>query len=114
MSKTKLKPCPFCGGNDHYLYPEDCDRAVWWVCRGCGIEGPIGTTRLEATKRWNKRDGQSLNDQLWCLIEIRKLIGDPEAKLMQSEVVECVRELADHFRETTKKAKRCGAEKGEK
>ena len=108
MSETKLKPCPFCGGDEI-----EAGTVGYAYCINCDAEGPHTQTKADAIEAWNKRDGQSLNDQIWCLIEIRKLVGDPEAKLMQSEVIDRVRELADHFREATKKGNRREAAKGE-
>ena len=93
MSNTKLRPCPFC----------ECDvvevvkagpRSWMAECDWCEARtGPRGTKQA-AIISWNKRDGQSLNDQLWCLVEIRRIVGDLEAKLMQSELIDKVRELA--------------------
>ena len=80
-------------------------RKNYICCCCCGGRCGHTQTKADAIEAWNKRDGQSLNDQLWCLIEIRKLVGDPEAKLMQSEVVERVRGLVNHFRDATKKPK---------
>ena len=103
MSKTKLRPCPWCG--------EDTDLTVMSLsgvrvtCDCCAAEGPVRKSVTAAKKAWNERDGQHLNDQIWCLVEIRRIVGDPEGRLMQSEVIEKVRELANHFRDATKKAK---------
>ena len=38
-------------------------------------------------------------------MNLEQLVGDPEAKLMQPELIERVREMADHFRDTTKMGK---------
>ena len=113
MSKqTKLRPCPFC----------ECDVVETvkigprsWVaeCDWCEARTGPRRTKQAAIISWNERERRDLNDQIWCLIEIRKLVGDPEAKLMQSEVIDRVRELADHFREATKKGNRREAAKGE-
>lgn len=108
MSKSKLRPCPFCGGVEDLDIDtgNDATGKYWAVsCCDCGAYSGSRHQRREAIATWNTRDGQSLNDQLWCLIEIRKLLGDPEAKLMQSELIEKVRELVSHFRDATKKAK---------
>jgi Lar family restriction alleviation protein len=91
VSKTKLKPCPWCGNAADLTLMSLSGVRV--TCDCCAAEGPVRKSATAAKKAWNERDGQSLNDQLWCLIEIRKLIGDKTGKLMQSEVVERVREL---------------------
>lgn len=91
MSKTKLRPCPWCG--------EDTDLTIMSLsgvrvtCDCCAAEGPVMKSATAAKKAWNERDGQSLNDQIGCLYEIRCLLDDKTGKLMQSEVVERVREL---------------------
>lgn len=103
MTPPKLRPCPWCG-NDADLTLMSLS-GVRVTCDCCAAEGPVRKSTTAAKKAWNERDGQSLNDQLWCLVEIRKIVGDSQAKLMQSEVVERVRELADHFRDATKKGK---------
>lgn len=111
MRIPNLRPCPWCGNQADLTIMSLSGIRV--TCDCCAAEGPVRNSATAAKKAWNERDGQSLNDQLGCLIEIRKLIGDPEAKLMQSEVVERVREMADHFRDVTKKGKRRKSAKGE-
>ena len=94
MSKTKLRPCPWCGNavDLEIFHPA---KEYYICCCCCGGRCGHTQTKADAIEAWNKRDGQSLNDQIWCLIEIRKLVGDPEAKLMQSEVIDRVRELVE-------------------
>lgn len=112
MTFPKLRPCPWCGNAvDLTLMSLSGVRVT---CDCCAAEGPVRKSATAAKKAWNERDGQSFNDQLWCLVEIRRLIGDPEAKLMQSELIDKVREMANHFRDATKKGKRREAAKGEK
>jgi len=89
--KPKLRPCPWCG--------EDTDLTIMSLsgvrvtCDCCAAEGPVRNSATAAKKAWNEREGQSLNDQIGCLYEIRRLIGDPVGRLMQSEVVDTVRKL---------------------
>lgn len=53
---SKLKPCPFCGGNKLVIHGP---QAFWIVCRECGAEGPtpssLWKTKKEAAKAWNRR-----------------------------------------------------------
>lgn len=104
MRIPSLRPCPWCG--------EDTDLTIMSLsgfrvtCYCCAAEGPVRKSTTAARCAWNERVGQSLNDQIGCLYEIRCLLDDKTGKLMQSEVVERVRELVDHFRESTKKGKR--------
>ena len=112
MMIPSLRPCPWCGNDADYTLLKL--SSVHVSCDSCGSQGPTANSATAAKKAWNEREGQSLNDQIGCLYEIRCLIGDKTGKLMQNEVVDCVRVLADHFRKTTKKAKRREAAKGEK
>ena len=113
MSKSKLRPCPFCGNDAdvELLHPARGEYCVCCCC--CGAETGNRKTKKDAIATWNTRDGQSLNDQLWCLIEIRRLIGDPTAKLMQSELIDKVRELVVK-RDVQEYIERREAAKGEK
>ena len=56
----KLKPCPFCGGDDLY-FPHGTDPAVI-ECSGCGARSgvPDDQTEVEATAKWNARVAPSL------------------------------------------------------
>ena len=111
MSKTKLRPCPWCG-NDADLTIMSLS-GVRVTCDCCAAEGPVRKSATAAKKAWNERDGQSLNDQIGCLYEIRRLIGDPTAKLMQSELIDKVRELVVK-RDVQEYIERRKAAKGEK
>lgn len=131
MSKTKLRPCPWCGNAvDLTLMSLSGVRVT---CDCCAAEGPVRKSATAAKKAWNechlddcinalkaevkaliKDRHHSLQakygadrgvGELMAFGEIRRLIGDHEAKLMQSEVVDRVREMADHFRDATKKGK---------
>ena len=59
---TKLKPCPFCGGNGILqaidFYPDYSDPPIWWVaCETCGAHTDEyeGDTEAEAIAAWNTR-----------------------------------------------------------
>lgn len=56
----KLKPCPFCGGDDLY-FPHGTDPAVI-ECSGCGARSgvPDDQTEVEASAKWNARVAPSL------------------------------------------------------
>ena len=49
----KAKACPFCGA-DHIALVED-GEIHWAECSSCGVEGPFDLSRINALKRWNKR-----------------------------------------------------------
>ena len=91
MMIPSLRPCPWCG-NDADLTIMSLS-GVRVTCDCCAAEGPVRKSATAAKKAWNERDGQSLNDQIGCLYEIRCLIGDKTGKLMQSELIDKVREL---------------------
>ena len=62
MSKEKLKPCPFCGGEATVRNPRQCDAfikrpIVFWVrCEnGCVEQFQTHETPLAAIKAWNRR-----------------------------------------------------------
>lgn len=58
MTEIKLKPCPFCGGEDvhitdawpHYPYCLGCGAVVRKTPYACGEEGI-----KQAAQRWNRR-----------------------------------------------------------
>lgn len=111
MNIPRLRPCPFC----------ECDVVETvkigprsWVaeCDWCEARtGPRGTKQA-AIISWNERERRDLNDQLWCLVEIRRIVGDPEGRLMQPELIERVRELVVE-RDVREFKKRRKAAKGE-
>lgn len=104
--KTKLRPCPWCGEyTDLTVMSLSGPRSVRVTCDCCAAEGPVRKSATAAKRAWNTRDGQSLNDQIWCLVEIRRIVGDPEGRLMQPELIERVRDLVVR-REAAKGEKR--------
>lgn len=57
--KDKLRPCPFCGGNDYHIEHRDLvpfndvrDNAFKIVCDNCGASGPV-VKREELLATWN-------------------------------------------------------------
>lgn len=55
MTKTELKPCPFCGGKAHYYYERGNDSIV---CEECGAKltyFDFGDPNDELVKQWNAR-----------------------------------------------------------
>lgn len=60
MSKSELKPCPFCGGAGHVyedgrLSNKPYGFPKWYIiCKGCGVKTP--TAKMEQVVRiWNRR-----------------------------------------------------------
>ena len=51
--EIKLKPCPFCGGND--VVAEETYMSGYVRCRGCGAEGGFRYSHDEAVAAWNRR-----------------------------------------------------------
>jgi len=55
MSKSKLKPCPFCGEKKEIWQM----RRIWQyyiLCRICGARGPTHDDPGWATRKWNERE----------------------------------------------------------
>ena len=60
MSKIKLKPCPFCGGEAEFAlgeeYRQEHEQSNDWVkCRSCGVETSYFDSRKESAEAWNRR-----------------------------------------------------------
>lgn len=56
MSDTKLKPCPFCGGEAKHIkrtneHPHV--HAVW--CENCNCRTSFGQSEKEVMRKWNTR-----------------------------------------------------------
>lgn len=51
MSDTKLKPCPFCGGEARFANTDE----NWIACVDCGAETTFFDTKEEAIEAWNRR-----------------------------------------------------------
>lgn len=62
MNETKLKNCPFCGGEDVEL-KEECGGELadgpYFIECGCTARGAWGDLKEEAIKFWNTRAGES-------------------------------------------------------
>lgn len=56
MSKdVKLKPCPFCGGNNSEINKSVVRQTKYVACWQCEARGPECTTHLSAAIAWNTR-----------------------------------------------------------
>ncbi len=61
--ERELPPCPFCGGEDIYIEPDEIGSGGQWVyplhigCKSCGCEQVDfeGDSRADAASRWNRR-----------------------------------------------------------
>ncbi len=93
--EIKLKPCPFCGGND--VVAEETYTSGYVRCRGCGAEGGFRYSHDEAVAAWNRRTNakelvarinvsdeqvrQMVDDAVSaaiddCMEQIRKAVGE--------------------------------------
>jgi len=54
MPETKLKPCPFCGGEATLIVDSYIKATRIIVCRKCGSRCTIFRTEEEAIAAWNK------------------------------------------------------------
>lgn len=95
MSKTKLRPCPFCGGDEIEVSREDGATKAFYraYCEACSSAGSFARSRAAAIRAWNDRPGNTFNDQIGCLADIRRVVGDPTGKLMHDELVERITSL---------------------
>ena len=51
-----LKPCPFCGSEQIYIYLKNVNYNKWYaVCSTCLAKGGLGEKRSEAVILWNTR-----------------------------------------------------------
>ena len=55
MSKTKLKPCPFCKGEAGVMSKDWC----FVFCKECDAEADSYETIAEAIDAWNRRDTET-------------------------------------------------------
>jgi Lar family restriction alleviation protein len=70
MPVDDLRPCPFCGYSDTYIYDKSREADLYtedakaqdivpngWVvyCGSCATDGPSGETEADARKFWNMR-----------------------------------------------------------
>lgn len=54
IKMEKLKPCPFCGGENIFIMDDMCGLN-WASCSSCLTDGPVKNTEKEAVMAWNKR-----------------------------------------------------------
>lgn len=63
MSESKLKPCPFCGGEAVRMSFMDTIQAPhikalrFIGCKNCAVVSFTNVTVEEAVKAWNRREG---------------------------------------------------------
>lgn len=60
MSKTVLKPCPFCGGEAQFTHlPSGCLGRYGVSCSTGGCQAAMFSrdTKEEAAEKWNRRVG---------------------------------------------------------
>ena len=57
MSEPKLKPCPFCGGNDEDSMIGFIKTPYAWAvaCLACQAQGPLTFPKQGAIAAWNRR-----------------------------------------------------------
>ena len=57
---TKLKPCPFCGGEAEVV---DCGNEYFCRCKKCAInQDHLYGQRCDAVKAWNRRVSDERTD----------------------------------------------------
>lgn len=54
--KPDLRPCPFCGGDEIYVFPVAASRGRAAMCQKCLAEGPYERTKGKAAEAWNRRE----------------------------------------------------------
>lgn len=54
MSKTVLKPCPFCGGEAERT---ECLSGVFVQCHKCWVSTNVFSSQGAAARAWNRRVG---------------------------------------------------------
>lgn len=96
---NKLKPCPFCGGEDIYLAANTikADNGIhsdfYYFCGDCMAEGSVADTENNALLAWNKRNEKSGHVLL---------PKEPPLKLIVDLYYKGDMEMAIHNKEVTK------------
>lgn len=106
MPSKKLRPCPFCGGEEIEVSSEDgaSRRFFRAYCDACSSAGSFARSRAAAIRAWNDRPGNTINEQIGCLADIRRVVGDPEAKLMHDELVEKIAGIVEENKSLRREA----------
>lgn len=64
MAKTKLKPCPFCGGEEIEVVDGYADDGCWVTCLSCAAQtGAKPRSHKEAIQAWNTRKAKNGKDK---------------------------------------------------
>ena len=66
---SEVKPCPFCGNSNAYLYRDTymAFHQEWaWVCGNCGAVGPRACDTNHAIAMWNGRKEPPLDSDYAC------------------------------------------------
>lgn len=104
--QTKLRPCPFCGGDEIEIASDDGATKSFYraYCEVCSSAGSFARSRAAAIRAWNDRPGNTINDQIGCLVDIRRVVGDPTGKLMHDELVEKIAALVEENKSLRREA----------
>lgn len=98
MTKTELKPCPFCGGKpDLGSYSSSENWIV--VCSKCEAETQIYETEREAVKAWNTRqveDDKVKYESTSYSCRACKNATDSEIKRLR-EALESIKEMSSYL-----------------
>ena len=99
---TKLKPCPFCGGEAKITEESDCSSSIFFVarCQKCLVDVRIGAemtksiafNREKVTEAWNKRPNPwhtgIPTEEGWYLCKVIGLAVDDEDKFIPYYILE--------------------------
>jgi len=62
IQKTKLAPCPFCGGREQHEMTYNGDYQTHYLQCRCGARLSWSKTKEDAIKAWNSRPTEPKND----------------------------------------------------
>ncbi|HDY87686.1 MAG TPA: hypothetical protein ENH82_06145 [bacterium] len=80
MAESKLRPCPFCGG-DGELQESGIPQFWYVVCLSCFIHGPI-VFKKKAIEAWNR--GTDKKEAIYR--KLLELIADPKIDNVRSDL----------------------------
>lgn len=71
MDEIKLKPCPFCGSTDPFMFTcSTCgsdEKRYGFYCRLCKTKGPQAPSEELAAKAWNRRSMTAMGKPRYVL-----------------------------------------------